>query len=131
MVTAAQYLAEVAVERLYKSENPGKDPCYKFWKDERWAKEFVKNCVAISRLEKAGITVLAVSAAMKTPQGKRCFSLSAPWLKPLALIEQKKLDLQYKKMMEAPLPAPIDESVPLNRPVQITDKKSKLDSLDE
>lgn len=130
-VTPEQYLAEVVLERHYKSENPGKDPSYKFWKEPVWEKRFVQQCVIMSRLKKLGITPKAVSAALKTQRGKTCFSLGAPWLKSLALIEQRKLNLMEKRIKQTPLPAPIDESVPLNRPAQISDKKSKLELLEE
>lgn len=132
MVTGAQYIAEIMCERQFwiDPSNKGKDPKYKFWAEEHWAKQFKLQCVHMSRLAKLGITPPAISIVLKSPRGRTIYSLGNPILKDLALLEQKKIDSRKEVALNTPSPAPVDESLPTTRKPLRT-KKSKFELLNE
>lgn len=86
-ITPAQFLAELMCERFAKKN--GQDIPPKFWYKDPWKKEFFKQLSIANRLlEKYDPAI--VSKALRSPEGKKIFSLGAPWLKKLIDYEEYK-----------------------------------------
>lgn len=86
-ITPAQFLAEVMCERSAKSSNLDLPP--KFWNLPIWKKEFLKQLNLANKLISKYEPSL-ISKALRTPQGKKIFSLGAKWLKDILEKESKK-----------------------------------------
>jgi hypothetical protein len=86
-ITPAQFLAEVMCERSAKSNNIDLPP--KFWNLPTWKKEFLKQLSFANKLISKYEPAL-ISKALRTPQGKKLFSLGANWLKDILEKESKK-----------------------------------------
>ena len=89
-IAVGQWLAELMVERLARSKNRSL-PVH-FWKTPEWEKPFKQQLRAAAALLRL-YQPKAISAALRTTQGKRVISLSAPWLDDIIRSEQRKLDL--------------------------------------
>lgn len=87
-ITPAQFLAEVMCERSAKKDNLDLPP--KFWNLTIWKKEFLKQLNLANRLISKYDPAL-ISKSLRTPQGKKIFSLGAKWLKDILEKESKKI----------------------------------------
>lgn len=98
-ITPAQFLAELMCERFAKKN--GQDIPPKFWYKDPWKKEFFKQLSIANRLlEKYDPAI--VSKALRSPDGKKIFSLGAPWLKKLIDYEEYKFkEINIQKVEEA------------------------------
>jgi hypothetical protein len=124
-VTPAQYITEIICENKHKLQGKGELPV-KFWETEGWAKYFKEQIATAHKLLKT-FKVEAISRALKTSQGRKIFSLRAPWLPAIIQDEQTKLDAK-------PVGPPTEfKTVDINaKPVQKTNKNilDKLRDLD-
>lgn len=86
-ITAAQFLAEFMVARLARVK--GVRLPLKFWNLPAW-----KRTYRLQLLHAYSVLKLyspeAVSRALRSPEGKKAFSLNAPWLDALFQAEQEK-----------------------------------------
>lgn len=100
-ITPAQFLAELMCERFAKKN--GQDIPPKFWYKDPWKKEFFKQLSIANRLlEKYDPAI--VSKALRSPEGKKIFSLGAPWLKKLIDYEEYKFkEVNTEKVEESKL----------------------------
>lgn len=92
-VTEAQYIIEIICEHKAKSQN--QTLVLQFWKDKEWGKFFqtqLRVCHKLLNKYKAK----AIINALVGWQGKKIFSLHAPWLEDIIKVEQKKLDVKPK-----------------------------------
>lgn len=98
-ITPAQFLAELMCERFAKKN--GQDIPPKFWYKDPWKKEFFKQLSIANRLlEKYDPAI--VSKALRSPEGKKIFSLGAPWLKKLIDYEEYKFkEINIEKIEES------------------------------
>ena len=98
-ITPAQFLAELMCERFAKKN--GQDIPPKFWYKDPWKKEFFKQLSIANRLlEKYDPAI--VSKALRSPEGKKIFSLGAPWLKKLIDYEEYKFkEVNIEKIEES------------------------------
>lgn len=98
-ITPAQFLAELMCERFAKKN--GQDIPPKFWYKEPWKKEFFKQLSIANRLlEKYDPAI--ISKALRSPEGKKIFSLGAPWLKKLIDYEEYKFkEVNIEKIEES------------------------------
>lgn len=87
-ITPAQFLAEVMCERTAKSEGNELPP--KFWNLSKWKKEFLKQLALANKLVSKYDPSL-ISKALRSPKGKKIFSLGANWLKTVLEEESKKI----------------------------------------
>jgi hypothetical protein len=87
-ITPAQFLAEVMCERTAKSQGNELPP--KFWNLSRWKKEFLKQLTLANKLVNKYDPSL-ISKALRSPQGKKIFSLGAKWLKDILEKESFKI----------------------------------------
>lgn len=63
-------------------------PAY-FWRDPEWKREFALQARAAAALFEL-YSPTAIGRALRTPQGRKLWSLNAPWLDALCEHEQKK-----------------------------------------
>ena len=86
-ITPAQFLAELMCERFAKQNRQDIPP--KFWDKQPWKKEFFKQLSLANKLLEKYDPAL-VSKALRSQEGKKIFSLGAPWLKKIIELEQRK-----------------------------------------
>lgn len=107
-ITAAQFLAEFMVARLARVK--GVRLPLKFWNLPAW-----KRTYRLQLLHAYSVLKLyspeAVSRALRSPEGKKAFSLNAPWLDALFQAEQQK-DME----LVAVCPTTSETSLPANLP---------------
>ncbi len=124
-LTAQLYLTENMCDRSAKRS--GVTLPDKFWEKEQWKSSFSSQVrYAASLLSK--YSVQAIIAALRTPQGKNVFSLSANWLEPLIHNEQKRLDRAMEKAKE--YEPPKESEVVIEKPREaFVPQKSTMSSL--
>lgn len=110
-ITPAQFLSEVMCERQAKIN--GEELVYRFWNIQFWKKEFSKQLRLAQK-----ILVLydphIVSKALRSKEGKKIFSLGAPWLIKIIEIEQrnfKSIEVEnIKEVVDLPLKKSFEQS---------------------
>lgn len=124
-ITPAQFLAEVMCERTAKQNN--EELASKFWNKPRWKKEFFKQLNLANNLLKQYDSAI-VSKALRSKEGKKIFSLGAPWLKKLIEVEQKNFkqisDLtEAKSSVELPIRKTFQNSKSLVKKIKELDNE--------
>lgn len=124
-ITPAQFLAEVMCERTAK-ENLEELPI-KFWNKPRWKKEFFKQLNLANTILKDHDAAV-VSKALKSKEGKKIFSLGAPWLKKLILLEEKSFKeisslTESKEAVELPIRKTFQQSKSLIKRIKELDNE--------
>jgi hypothetical protein len=107
-VTAAQYLAEVMCARLAARDKTSLP--VRFWERPRWKKIFLQQVRLASGLL-AAYPREAVSAALRSPEGRRAYSLGAPWIEELVRQQAERL-----ATMAPPVTPPSPEPPPTALP---------------
>ena len=93
---AAQYIAEMVCLREAEAANEGQ-PAYKLWNTEKWKNKFRSQVTkAYSLLKK--YDDVAIINALKSPAGKRIYSLRLKNLETLIQKEQKQIDVQNSQV---------------------------------
>lgn len=117
-VSAAQYLAEVMVERQARKQ--GKELPIKFWDVKPWKGLFRHQLTLANALLK-DFSPAAVSRALRSREGRAAFSLKAPWLR--AIIERSEKEvIREKEAIVPPLPLPessVDSEI-ISRPTFVS-----------
>ena len=94
--TASQYIAELMCQRMAENSNEG-SLAYKFWNTEKWKNKFRSQVTkAYSLLKK--YDDVAIINALKSPAGKRIYSLRLKNLETLIQKEQKQIDVQNSQV---------------------------------
>jgi len=124
-ITPAQFLAEVMCERTAK-ENLEELPI-KFWNKPRWKKEFFKQLNLANTILKDHDAAV-VSKALKSKEGKKIFSLGAPWFKKLILLEEKNFKeisslTESKEAVELPIRKTFQQSKSLIKRIKELDNE--------
>lgn len=112
-ITAGQRLAEMACERKAASQEETLVPM--FWQQGVWNTLFRQQINHANKLLKEH-DIAAIMAALRRSDARRVYSLGAPFFKPMVQQEQQKLELQRKRIDNAPLPQPSNTKA-LPRPV--------------
>lgn len=99
----AQYLAECMCDRIAKKD--GRELGHKFWEIDEWKRAFCLQIRQANALLKL-YSCTAIIRGLKTPQGKKVYSLGAKWLEPIIKDEQKKIDTQARLRKEFASEAP-------------------------
>lgn len=103
-VTPSVFIAEAMCERMANKDKTTLP--LRFWETERWKRQFLLQVRAASSLLKL-YSYEAVIRALRTPEGKRIYSLGANWLGPLIQTEHLKLEREKKTRSQQPVePAP-------------------------
>lgn len=135
MVTVAQYLAELMCERRAKQEKRNLPP--QFWKNEVWKKIFVQQVISANKLlsrldpDRTGIGARALSAFLRSDEGKGIYSLSPAWILPLV---EKMLVRVQPTTEEAPavFPAiPFDPRPPFVQQASVLARLNTIDGQKE
>ncbi len=74
-----------------------------FWNIEKWKRQFLLQIRQANSLLKL-YSYQAILRALRTYEGKKVFSLGAPFLDPLIKAEQEKLDRDKQRIVETPAP---------------------------
>ncbi len=111
-ITPAQFLAEVMCERYAKQNRQDIPP--KFWYKEPWKKEFFKQLSLANKLLEKYDPAL-VSKALRSSEGKKIFSLGAPWLIKLIEYEEHKFKEADQEKVEKVEVLPIKKSFVLKK----------------
>jgi len=124
-ITPAQFLAEVMCERTAK-ENLEELPI-KFWNKPRWKKEFFKQLNLANIILKDHDAAI-VSKALRSKEGKNIFSLGAPWLKKLIILEEKNFKeisslTESKEAVELPIRKTFQQSKSLIKRIKELDNE--------
>lgn len=109
-LTAFQKIAEIVCER--QAANKGQQLPTRFWNISPWDRAFKMQINLAQGLLKI-YSAAAIMRALQTDEGKKIYSLSAPWLDPLIQKEEAKLkvlDEQAKKS------EPVEVSNPMQAP---------------
>ncbi len=104
-ITAAQWLVELVCERLAR-KNKTTLP-HLFWGRVEWRKTFLLQVQKASALLKK-YSLPAITAALKTPDGQRAYSLGAAWVEEIIMAEQVKLGRKKEPVVQVddrPLPS--------------------------
>lgn len=117
-ITPAQFLAELMCERFAKQNRQDIPP--KFWYKQPWKKEFFKQLSLANKLLEKYDPAL-ISKALRSQDGKKIFSLGAPWLIKLIEYEEYKFKEADKGKVE------VIESLPVKK--SFVSKKSTLSKL--
>lgn len=95
-ITPSAYIVEIIIARQAQKENIVLSD--KFWKNSnRWKRNFKTQILLANSLLKI-YSVEAIINALKTFQGKKIYSLSAPWLDAIIRDEQEKIDKNKEKI---------------------------------
>lgn len=127
-LTAAGYLAE---NMMAKAANRGGVGLPRlFWKLPQWKKQY-ENQLRHAAALLAQWPIAAVLAGLRTTEGRRAYSLAAPWLPALIVAEVARMALLESQPAVAPPPPPPTTSEPPRpafvRPGSAMDKLRKLD----
>ena len=134
MVTVAQYLAELMCERRAKQEKRNLPP--QFWQNEIWKKIFLQQVVSANNLlkrldpERTGVGAKALSAFLRSEQGKGIYSLSPAWILPLVekMLPRVQIEPPTEPSCTAAFPAiPFDPRPPLVKTPSVLSRLEKLD----
>jgi hypothetical protein len=134
-VKVEHWLAEFLCARQARSKNVELPP--KFWSHpqyktiwERCYKQQLRAALALLRL----YSPRAISAALRSKEGKKVLSLAAPWFDPLVQAEQHKLDVAERLRQDQPaepvIPEPPVQNLKSIRPPFVLNR-SILERLDE
>ena len=94
---AGQYIAEMMCVREAESATEGM-PAHKLWNTNKWKNKYRSQVTkAYQLLQK--YNEIAIINALKTPEGKKIYSLRNARLKTILNREQKKLDKYYQTVM--------------------------------
>lgn len=134
-VTPLQWLAEWATAKQAAKE--GVTLSRGFWRTSvRWNKIFSLQSRAASALLRL-FPLEVVGAVLRGPQGRRVYSLAAPWLTDLCRDEQRRLELKRaaEAALEADRPAApkVEDDVALpagRRPTTAVGKRGSLEQLE-
>ncbi len=128
-IPVAAWLAEFMISR--QASKQGKEVPKEYWKYPDWERLFKAQLRAAKGLLKL-YSPAAISAALKTYEGKRTLSLSAPWLDAAIMKEHRRIELEAARKQERVAAAPMveepDDTIPASRPAFI-DGSSQLDKL--
>jgi len=124
-ITPAQFLAEVMCERTAK-ENLEELPI-KFWNKPRLKKEFFKQ-LNLANIILKDHDAAVVSKALRSKEGKKIFSLGAPWLKKLIILEEKSFKeisslTESKEAVELPIRKTFQQSKSLIKRIKELDNE--------
>lgn len=108
-LAAGQYLAESMVDRMARKE--GETLPLKFWELPRWKRVFLLQLRSANELLKS-YSVEAIIRALRTTEGKKVYSLGAPWLDGLIAGEQARLERQAEALKSQPPEAPLPSGLP-------------------
>jgi len=127
-VTYQQWLAELMVAR--QAGLKGEALPSKFWQKEPYKRKFLSQVRFASELVRL-YSFAAICRALKSPQGKKVFSLNAPFLDSLIKAEQIKVEREGQALSNAP-PIELPTKVESPRPAFVKDKTlfSKLRDID-
>lgn len=120
------------VSRIARKDNT--ELPQKFWEKDKWKRLFLLQIRHANSLLKL-YSYEAIVKALRTPQGKKLYSLGAQWLDPLIKSEQEKIDIRLAAMAEQTpkeveqLPTATDEK-PREAFVRKPSPLSKLRGLD-
>ena len=89
LVSAAQYITEIICENKAKKDK--KDLHYRFWTTKYWEKYYKDQIASAYKLLKKYDTK-AIINALKSDQGQKVYSLRAPFLEPIIVQMQEKID---------------------------------------
>lgn len=120
-VPVAVWLAEFMINR--QAQRTSKEVPKEYWKYPDWERQFKLQLRIAKSLLKL-YSPSAISAALKTTEGKRTYSLSAPWLDAIIMKEQRRIDFEVTRKREAAVATPTPseapaESTPVSRPAFI------------
>lgn len=90
-ISVGQFLAEFIC--LRQAAAKGIDLPNHFWRLSVWEKVYLRQLRAANSLLRA-YEPAAISRALRSKEGRRVFSLSAPWLDDLVAHEQRKLEVE-------------------------------------
>lgn len=108
-LTAAQYLAEFMVARQARIKSV--DLPQKFWSRDPWKRDFMLQLRLATSLLKL-YPPEAVSAVLRSTEGKRAFSLGAKWLDPLFQAATTRLERErLARESEPPPTVPAAEAI--------------------
>ncbi len=100
----SQFLAESMVARQARMKKTSLP--LKFWRLERWNREYQAQARHASSLLRL-YDCEAIMRALRTPEGKKIYSLGAKFLDPLVRVEQERLDrLKAARQAAPPEPEP-------------------------
>lgn len=102
-VSAAQFLAEYMVARQARFK--GVDLPERFWNRDPWKREFLVQLRMAHSLLKL-YPPEAVSRVLRSPEGKRAYSLGAKWLDPLFQAASDRLEREKAVRAETPVESP-------------------------
>lgn len=88
-VSAAQYITEIICENKAKKDK--KDLHYRFWTTKYWERYYKDQIASAYKLLKKYDTK-AIINALKSDQGQKVYSLRAPFLEPIIVQMQEKID---------------------------------------
>lgn len=89
LVSAAQYITEIICENKAKKDK--KDLHYRFWTTKYWERYYKDQIASAYKLLKKYDTK-AIINALKSDQGQKVYSLRAPFLEPIIVQMQEKID---------------------------------------
>jgi hypothetical protein len=131
-VRVEQWLAEYMCERAARSA--GVELPLRFWRtDPVWEKKYAHQLRSAKTLLKL-YDPKAISLALRSPQGKKVYSLAAKWFDDLVKVEQGRLNthavLKQEAAVRREVQAPAaDPSLPTTRPA-FSGGKSTLSKLE-
>jgi len=128
-ITAAQYLAELMIER--QTLKKGRKPPMYFWKLPQYEKAYrlqLRHANTLIRLYSAP----AVSRALRRKEAKGLYSLGAPWLDDLVKQENAAIQAEQQRQAERQTPAPeASPNLPAGPRPAFVNQKSTLNKLKE
>lgn len=127
----ANQIAQLICPRLLKQKGFTSLP-EKFWADKRFAREYKLELIKSRSLLKM-YSPQAIINALKSKEGLRIWSLTAPWLDGIIAAEEKRLQILAEKISEATHTSTMQVKPDLSddgpRPA-FNPKKSVFDKLD-
>lgn len=92
-VSAAQYITELICENKAKKDKL--DLHYRFWTTKSWEKYYRDQIASANKLIKK-YTAKAIISALRSHEGRKIYSLRAPFLIPIIEKHQKTIDKENK-----------------------------------
>jgi len=113
-VSAGQFLAEGMVAKQARTKKV--DLPQKFWSKDPWKRDFMLQLRYANSLLKL-YSANAIIRVLRSPAGKKAFSLGAKWLDPLFAAEHEKLEREAARRQETPVePVPETKAVTNEKP---------------
>lgn len=126
-IAPGQFIAESMCDRIARKDKA--ELPLKFWTLERWKRPFLLQLRHANSLLKL-YSAEAIIRALRTPEGKRVYSLGAQWLDPLIRVEQERVDRQAEAREKAPAAEPAPPAATTEPPRQpYKPRPSPLDKL--